>query len=255
MEGHKNTALYFVATVAFISMVAVNALANLLPINGLNTGEVSDLYPSLFTPSAITFSIWSLIYGLLIGFIIIAWNKRNDLIMTKVLLYFTVSCILNLSWIILWHYRLPAVSVVIMLALLAILIVIFKTMQNEKSHDLKIKVWLILPMTIYLAWICVATIANIAALLVSLDWRGGVISEQSWTLIMMSIATLLALKITSKFDVPSFSVVVIWAVFGIFLRWRESDYAFIIYGSIFLMSIMIINLIYVIRKKTVKTSH
>ena len=40
MEGHNNTALYFVATVAFISMVAVNALANLLPINGLNTGEV-----------------------------------------------------------------------------------------------------------------------------------------------------------------------------------------------------------------------
>ncbi|MBX2961501.1 MAG: hypothetical protein KF687_03260 [Cyclobacteriaceae bacterium] len=48
-------------TLALIGVLTVNALANILPINGLNTGQVSALYPSLFTPAGITFSIWSVI--------------------------------------------------------------------------------------------------------------------------------------------------------------------------------------------------
>ena len=49
-------------TITFILMVTVNALANLLPLNGLTTGEVSDSYPNLFAPAALTFSIWGVIY-------------------------------------------------------------------------------------------------------------------------------------------------------------------------------------------------
>ena len=51
--------------VTYIAMVAVNYLANALPLNGRRTGEVSDAYPSLFTPAGLTFSIWGVIYLLL----------------------------------------------------------------------------------------------------------------------------------------------------------------------------------------------
>ena len=50
--------------------IFVNFLANYLPINGLNSGEVSDFYQNPFTPAGFTFSIWGLIYTLLIIFII-----------------------------------------------------------------------------------------------------------------------------------------------------------------------------------------
>ena len=45
---------------SYLVMVAVNALANILPIGGMNTGAVSDSYPNLFAPAGITFSIWAL---------------------------------------------------------------------------------------------------------------------------------------------------------------------------------------------------
>ena len=51
--------------VTFVAMVVVNALANILPINGIGTGAVSDSYPNLFAPAGLTFSIWGLIYALL----------------------------------------------------------------------------------------------------------------------------------------------------------------------------------------------
>jgi len=132
-----------------------------------------------------------------------------------------------------------------MLGLLLVLIIIFKIIQSEKSEDLKINAWINISMTIYLAWISVATIANISAFLVSLNWRGGIMFEQIWTLIMMSVAALLAIGITSKFNVPYFSLVVIWAILGIFLRWYESDFTIVVYGSVFLIIIMMIHLIYV----------
>ena len=42
--------------VTFIAMITMNVLANALPLNGRNTGEVSNAYPSLFTPAGVTFS-------------------------------------------------------------------------------------------------------------------------------------------------------------------------------------------------------
>ena len=44
--------------VAFAGVLVVNYLANALPIGGNTTGALSDLYPNLFTPAGLTFSIW-----------------------------------------------------------------------------------------------------------------------------------------------------------------------------------------------------
>ena len=61
-----------VANIAgLLFVLTMNGLANALPIAGKTTGELSDLYPNLFVPAGITFSIWGVIYLLLIGFIII----------------------------------------------------------------------------------------------------------------------------------------------------------------------------------------
>jgi hypothetical protein len=43
--------------VGFIGMLVVNGLANGLPINGRTTGELSAMFPNLFVPAGITFSI------------------------------------------------------------------------------------------------------------------------------------------------------------------------------------------------------
>jgi len=54
----------------FIGVIAVNALANILPINGYNTGQISAFYPNAFVPAGFTFSIWGVIYLLLLSYTI-----------------------------------------------------------------------------------------------------------------------------------------------------------------------------------------
>ena len=56
-------------TLAFAGVLIVNFLANALPLNGKNTGELSNQYPNLFTPAGLTFSIWGVIYLWLIVFV------------------------------------------------------------------------------------------------------------------------------------------------------------------------------------------
>jgi benzodiazapine receptor len=246
----NTTLLRIAATLSFAGTITVNALANILPINGLNTGQVSDLYPSLFTPAGLTFSIWSVIYFLLAGFVVMSWLRSDDKMINRVLPWFIFTCVLNMGWILAWHHLLATVSVFIMLALLSILTYIFRMLHQSDSADMKLKLWVILPFTVYLAWICVATIANIAAWLIALGWQGGSIPPQLWTILMMTIAAALALKVTIDYRVPFFSLVVIWALFGIYFRWHNSSYSSITIAAMVLMTFLAVGIFYVMRKRT-----
>ena len=54
----------------WVGVIAINALANILPINGMNTGQISGFYPNYFVPAGFTFGIWSIIYLLLLAYTI-----------------------------------------------------------------------------------------------------------------------------------------------------------------------------------------
>lgn len=250
LPAMNHMALRIAATLSFAGTVTVNALANILPINGLTTGQVSALYPSLFTPAGLTFSIWSVIYFLLSGLVIMSWLRPAEKIIICILPWFILTCLLNISWIVAWHHLLALLSVCIMLALLATLIVVFRKLHQNESTDTKLKFWVVLPFTIYLAWICVATIANIAALLISLNWQGGSISPQLWTILMMTVAAALALRITLHYRVPFFSLVIIWALFGIYFRWHNSNYSAITVTAIVLITFLAVGIFYITRKRT-----
>lgn len=212
------------STLALIVTLTVNALANILPINNLTTGEISALYPSLFTPAGITFSIWSLIYVLLIGFVLLQWFKSDLYVFMQASPWFWLSCVLNSAWIVVWHYRLVGLSVVLMVMLLVTTLQLFLTLRKIAMTSTAEKLFVKLPFTIYFAWICVATIANMSAYLVSVNWSGAFLSQEHWTIVMMGIATTLAVLVTIKYNSPAFALVVSWALAGIFLRWRGSEY-------------------------------
>lgn len=67
--------------VAYIAVLVINYQAVNLPIGGMTTGQLADLYPNLFTPAGLTFSIRGLIYLALFGFVvrqIIDASKKNS---------------------------------------------------------------------------------------------------------------------------------------------------------------------------------
>lgn len=218
-----NQILVTVNTLALMGVLTINALAVFLPINAMDTGEISSLYPNLFTPAGITFSIWSIIYLLLIGFILCQGFIMHKSYFVELSLWFMLSCVANMSWIFVWHYLLTGASVIVMIVLLFSLIKIFLLLQTVQFPSLIEKLFVKLPFTFYFSWICVAMVANISALLVSLHWNGGFFLPQTWTIIMISVAFTLAFFISSKYKEPAYLLVSIWAFFGIYYKWTGTE--------------------------------
>lgn len=204
---------------AFLSVVFVNYYANTAKINNRSTGEVSDLVANTFTPAGYTFSIWGIIYILLAVFI---WRQFNTIVkeskqLDQLGLLFILSCILNISWLISWHYEAFLVSVILMLGLLSCLILIYQRLRIGKHlvHPV-IKYGIHLPFSIYLGWISVATIANIAAYLSYINWTAFGIAGEIWSAIMLVIAAILGVFMVIKRHDWTYIAVIIWATLGIF---------------------------------------
>lgn len=245
------TLIRLLGVLAFILMIAVNALANILPINGQNTGQISNLYPSLFTPAAVTFSVWGLIYLSLLLYTI----YQTGLVGKKSQNYtravqetgglFILTCLANTAWILCWHYNLMVQSVGVMLLLLATLILIYLRLRKSIGTGRTLgEKWLIsIPFSFYLAWISVATIANITALLVSIKWEGWGLSPQVYTIAVIVVATLITIVVQRKYRDIAYSLVVIWALAGILIQHLglyKMDYWGIIITLVLSMAILII---------------
>ena len=209
----------------FVGVIAVNALANILPINGYNTGQVSAFYPNAFVPAGFTFSIWGIIYLLLfsyaIGFTYYTLKQEQFpkvfAFIERINNYFLLTCVFNMSWILAWHYLQIELSVVIMLLFLITLIQLFlKSNLMANALTTTQKFILQTPFIVYLGWISVATIANITALLVSYKWIPLSIAPVYWSAAMILIAILLAVLMLKKFKAVPFALVVAWALWGIY---------------------------------------
>jgi hypothetical protein len=106
--------LAIVNLIGFLVVVAVNALATTIPLGGMTTGQLSDLYPNLFVPAGLTFAIWGIIY-LLLGIYVVyglAFSVRksepSNSFIEKVSILFIISCLANVGWIFSWQYRVGA---------------------------------------------------------------------------------------------------------------------------------------------------
>ena len=211
--------------VGFVVVVVVNALATAIPLGGMTTGQLSDLYPNLFVPAGLTFSIWGIIYLLLAIYVVYGLvfsgrrSEPSSSFMEKVGILFVTSCVANAGWIFSWQYRVVPVSLVCMLILLLSLIFMYRQLNVGRSNARSAEKYLVhLPMSIYLGWISIATIANITALLVYYKWNRFGINEQVWAIVMIAIGILLGLLMLFNRKDIFYTLVVDWAVLGILLK-------------------------------------
>ena len=249
---NKNLIKFFVI-VSFLAMVIVNGLANTLPINGITTGDISNSYPNLFAPAAITFSIWGIIYLLLAIYSI--YQLKNDKY-EKIRIYFILSSLANMLWIFSWHYKLIGLSVIFILSILFFLIKIVDQLNKEKLSN-KEKRFIQLPFSVYFGWITVAVIANITTFLVSINWNGLGISDDVWTIVILLIGTIIGIKRTLQDKSVAYGLVLFWAYSGIFLKHTSSNgfagqYANIITTIIVCIFLFLITISSLILKKNKK---
>lgn len=203
---------------AFVFTITLNGLANGVPLGGQTTGELSDKYPSLFTPAGYVFSIWGLIYLTLSIFIV--WQalpqQRNNATLTAIRAPFLVSCAANGAWILAWHYDQLILSLLLMITLLCALIQIYRTLNIEQPNSLATERWILhLPFSIYLGWISVAIIANVSAFQIDQGWDNTIFSATSWTLLKIGLAATISTLVLLRFRDIAFMLVTVWACIGI----------------------------------------
>jgi benzodiazapine receptor len=224
-----NRPVFFQAVniVAFIVTITVNMLAGSTTLlNGMTSGEVSDLYPTLVTPAGFTFSIWGIIYMLLLGFIVYQAlpKNRDQPFLSQIGLLFALSGACNVSWLFLWHYEMVTYSLVLMFALLATLIWIYLRLDiGRAAVTLKEMAFVHLPFSVYLGWISIATIANVSVALTAVGWDGGGIEPVTWAIVIICVALLLSLAMLVTRKDIAFSFVVVWALLGILEKQSENQ--------------------------------
>ena len=216
--------------IAVIITIIVNGLANLLPIGGKNTAELSDNIPNLFVPAGITFSIWGIIYFLIILFAIylakdlFKKEKTTKSFLEKIGFFFILASLANIIWIFLWHYEQVLLSLLAMLVLFGSLLVMYLRLNIGKEEvSLKEKLFIHVPISVYIGWITVATIANITAVLVTIGWDGFGVSEEIWTMLVMIVAAIITILMLIKRKDYAYNTVIIWALFGIYLKRMTND--------------------------------
>jgi benzodiazapine receptor len=203
---------------AFIAVIIVNGLANGVPLGGQTTGEISAKYPSLFTPTGSTFSIWGLIYLSLIGFVVYQAlpGQRNNTVIARISLLFIANCLANAAWIFVWHYDLLWLSLILMAAILISLIQIYRLLAAAGPPATKSE-WMFvrLPFSLYTGWITVATLANLSCVQIAMGWDDAGLSAVDWTLLKLAVAGAIGATVVLRQRDITYVLVIAWAAFGI----------------------------------------
>jgi translocator protein len=199
--------------------LVMNALANILPIAGRSTGEISDAFLTVITPAGYVFAIWLVIYLGLIGYTV--WqalpeqgaNPRAAAVAPALI----VANLANGVWILAWHYLWFGTSLVLMLVLLAALCGIYLRLRQPPAAapSRAERVLARGTFSVYLGWITVATVANVSVWLVSLGWDGGFIPPSVWGALTLVVASALGVVMLRRFRDLAYALVLVWAFIGI----------------------------------------
>jgi hypothetical protein len=217
----KDTIRQYANLLSVILALTVNILASTLPLNGQNTGEISDRFQVYFVPAGYVFSIWGIIYIGWIAFTIfqLRASQKENARLRRLGYLFAISNIANATWLFCWHYNQFGLSVLVMLALLGLLIASYLRLDVNRTSVTRTEYWSVdVPFSIYLGWITVAAVANIADWLYLVEWNGFGIPAQVWAVIMLAVASLLGLAMALTRRDVGYLAVLVWAFIGIAVK-------------------------------------
>ncbi|MBD2099760.1 tryptophan-rich sensory protein [Leptolyngbya sp. FACHB-261] len=221
-EPQPGLALPIATLVAILATLTVNVLSNFFPPQGLNIGQISNtiLRGVQITPANYAFAIWGLIYlGLICyGIYQLLPAQRSNLTLRQVDTLLIIACIAQIIWVYLFTLQQFWLSVVAILAILLPLIGAYLRLGAGRRPS-RTQRWLVyVPLSIYLGWISVATIVNVASALYNSGWNGWGISAEGWTVIMLIVGAAIGGLIALRRADVAFTLVFVWAYVAIAVR-------------------------------------
>jgi hypothetical protein len=215
-----------VATIlAFLAVMVSNIAANALPINGITTKEISDQFNVYVIPAGYVFAIWGLIYVLLGAFT--TWQalprNRESGVLRSLGYLPALSGVFNTTWILLWQYEVFALTVPVMLGLLVTLIAIHLRLWAHREELRGTPYWTVrAPWSVYLGWITVATIANIAQTLAWAGFNGFGVAPAILAAIVLFTGTAIASTFVTRFRDVAYGLVIVWAYIGVAIQEQDT---------------------------------
>ena len=217
----KDTLRQITVVVAILVTIIINILANALPLNGLNTGQISDRFHVYFVPAGYVFSIWGIIYIGLIAYAIyqaLPAQKTNPRLQATGW-WVVLGGLANSAWIFLWHYQQFVATLGAMLVLLATLIAVYLRLGVGQTKVSRGENWAVrIPFSIYLGWITVATVANISDVLDFVKWNRFGISDAIWMVIILGAVVVIGGLMNFRRRDVAYAAVLLWALAGIAVK-------------------------------------
>jgi hypothetical protein len=244
---------------AVLGSIAINTLSNVFPLNGVSVGELSNtLFASVqIIPANYAFAIWGLIYIGLIAFGIyqLQPSQRENPRLQQSGYLLAIACIAQCVWIYLFLARLFPLSNLAMLGILIPLIVMYQRLEMGEDRVSRQERWFIRqPISIYLGWISVATIVNVAIGLYSLKWDGWGIAPSVWTVVMMTIAGVIAAVISIQRHDTAYVLVIVWALVAIAIRQANTP-LIMVTGWVLAIVLMGLNLVNELKPRSKTTTN
>lgn len=220
-----------ISLVGLAAVVLMNWLANWIPLNDRETGQLANENPVPFQPAGWAFSIWGVIYVLLFVYVVYSFLPvgRQNARIQRVGPLFLVANIANISWLLLWHYEAVGGSLVAMTILLASLLGIYvilwhRTVDPGRLSTLQ-RLIVRIPFSVYLGWISIAILANIQIWMSLGGWSGGPFGLQGWAVIFLLAGVLLAAAIAFFAHDAAYPLVFVWGYLGIaYEQWDDSRF-------------------------------
>lgn len=212
-----------------ILTLAANFLIDIWQPGGNTTAGVSDKYFTSVTPYDTTFLVWPVIYLGLFAFSVYQAMpaQKNKKFIDATFIWYLIASVANIIWLILWNMELIIATPVLIIALLASLIAIYVSLSKNKPSPDKFswpdRLFVYLPFSIYMGWISVSTIANIASTFVYFEVNELIVSGELWAAVLVIVAALIALGLLYfKQDIP-YAATILWGLFGIANNNVQSD--------------------------------
>lgn len=199
--------------VAYMLTVLCNAAFEVGRLGGVTSADVAYEVYAWFVPAGYVFSIWALIYIGLAVWLVCYTRKapsRTTSGFSMLSVLFIVSCALNVVWLALWHFQVIAFSVVVIVALWCVLAAMYLRVRNGGNSAFE---WV--PLSLYVAWITVATVSN-CAIAATRAVDGGMVAVNEASAVVLSAVVLAAgVVLCWRFSDIVIPAVFIWAIVGL----------------------------------------
>lgn len=227
---------------------------NYVMASGNKMSVITARYESLFVPAGYAFIIWSCIYLSVIIYSVYSlapgqrWKPFHNGL-AKLLIVLGAG---GMAWI--WAYTSGqlGLSVIFILCMLGTALLAVKSAHlaiTEKNQTQ----WLMVPFGLYAAWLCVATISNISLFIKSRGWLDGILNETIWTIIMLSIASIIAIVAARRYRTITFPLVTAWATIAIWVKHRDWVET-VQYGALTVSILLLVFIAMFTYKKTIRVT-